>query len=100
MAYNLLQSIHLLSRAVTVFGEKCIKGISANSEKCTSNLEQSLALVTALVPAIGYDKAAALAKEAYESGKTVREVACKARILPESEINKILDEIVGSKGKA
>jgi fumarate hydratase class II len=100
MAYNLLQSIHLLSRAVTVFGEKCIKGISANFEKCTSNLEQSLALVTALVPAIGYDKAAALAKEAYESGKTVREVACKARGLPEREVNKILDEIVGSKGKA
>jgi fumarate hydratase class II len=100
MAYNLLQSIHLLSRAVMVFGEKCIKGISANIEKCTSNLEQSLALVTALVPAIGYDKAAALAKEAYETGKTVREVACKARVLPEREVNKILDEIVGGKGKA
>ncbi len=100
MAYNLLQSIHLLSRAVTVFGEKCIKGISANIEKCTSNLEQSLALVTAFVPAIGYDKAAAIAKEAYETGKIVREVACKARVLPEREVNKILDEIVGSKGKA
>ena len=100
MAYNLLQSIHLLSRAVTVFGEKCIKGISANIEKCTSNLEQSLALVTAFVPAIGYDKAAAIAKEAYETGKTVREVACKARVLPEREVNKILDEIVGGKGKA
>ncbi len=100
MAYNLLQSIHLLSRAVTVFGEKCIKGISANIEKCSSNLEQSLALVTAFVPAIGYDKAAAIAKEAYETGKTVREVACKARVLPEREVNKILDEIVGGKGKA
>ena len=99
MAYNLLQSIHLLSRAVTIFGEKCIKGISANLDKCTSNLEQSLALVTALVPAIGYDKAAALAKEAYETGKTVREVACKARILPEREVNKILDEMVRSKAK-
>jgi fumarate hydratase class II len=100
MAYNLLQSIYLLSRAVTVLGEKCIKGISANIEKCTSNLEQSLALVTAFVPAIGYDKAAAIAKEAYETGKTVREVACKARVLPEREVNKILDEIVGGKGKA
>jgi len=100
MAYNLLQSIYLLSRAVTVFGEKCIKRISANIEKCTSNLEQSLALVTAFVPAIGYDKAAAIAKEAYETGKTVREVACKARVLPEREVNKILDEIVGGKGKA
>ena len=85
MAYNLLQTIHLLSRAVTIFGEKCIKGISANIEKCTTNLEQSLALVTAL------------AKEAYETGKTVREVACKAWILPEREVNKILDEIVGRK---
>ena len=100
IAMNLLQSIHLLEGVITVFGEKCIKGISANLEKCTSNLEQSLALVTAFVPAIGYDKAAALAKEAYERGKTVREVACKARILPEREINKILDEIVGRKGKA
>jgi fumarate hydratase class II len=100
IALNLLQSIHLLEGAITTFGEKCIKGISPNLEKCTSNLEQSLALITAFVPAIGYDKAAALAKEAFESGKTVREVACKARILPEREINKILDEIVGSKGKA
>jgi fumarate hydratase class II len=100
IALNLLQSIHLLEGAITSFREKCIKGISANLEKCTSNLEQSLALVTALVPAIGYDKAAALAKEAYETGKTVREVASRARFLPEGEVNKILDEIVGSKKKA
>jgi fumarate hydratase class II len=100
IAMNLFQSMHLLEGAITVFGEKCIKGISANIEKCTSNLEQSLALVTAFVPAIGYDKAAALAKEGYETGKTVREVACKARVLPEREVNKILDEILGSKGKA
>jgi len=97
MAYNLLQSIQLLSRAVTVFGEKCIKGITANIKKCTSNLEKSLALVTALVPTIGYDKAATLAKEAYESGKTVREVALKAKILPEREINRILDGIIMGK---
>jgi len=97
MAYNLLQSIQLLSRAVTVFGEKCIKGITANIKKCTSNLEKSLALVTAFVPTIGYDKAAALAKEAYESGKTVREVALKAKILPEREINRILDGIIMGK---
>jgi fumarate hydratase class II len=100
IALNLLQSIDLLEGAITSFGQKCIKGISANFEKCTSNLEQSLALVTALVPAIGYDKAAALAKEAYEKGKTVREVVKRAGFLPETEINKILDEIVGSKGSA
>ena len=97
MAYNLLQSIQLLSRAVTVFEEKCIKGITANLKKCTSNLEQSLALATAFVPTIGYDKAAALAKEAYERGKTVREVALKAKILPEKEIHSILDGIIMGK---
>jgi len=95
IAHNLLQSIHLLGHAVTVFGEKCVKGISANPEKCTSNLEKSLALATALVPAIGYDRAAALAREAYETGKTVREAALEARVLPAEEINKIMDAIVG-----
>jgi fumarate hydratase class II len=97
IAYNLLQSIHLLDRAATAFEAKCVKGISANMEKCTSNLEQSLALATAFVPAIGYDRAAALAKEAYETGKTVRETALKSQILPVKEINRILDEIVGGK---
>jgi len=97
IAYNLLQSIHLLDRAATAFEAKCVKGISANMEKCTSNLEQSLALATAFVPAIGYDRATALAKEAYETGKTVRETALKSQVLPVKEVNRILDEIVGGK---
>ena len=97
MAHNLLQSIQLLSRAVTVFGKKCVQGISANLENCSANLEQSLALVTALVPAIGYDKAATLAKEAHERGETVREAARKTGILSDKEINRILDEIMGKK---
>ena len=97
IAYNLLQSIHLLDRAATAFEAKCVKGISANMEKCTSNLEQSLALATAFVPIIGYDRAAALAKEAYETGKTVRETALKSQVLPVKEVNRILDEIVGGK---
>ena len=100
IAYNLLQSIHLLDRAITSFEEKCVKDISANIKKCTSNLEQSLALATAFVPVIGYDTAAILAKEAYETGKTVREAALKSQILPEKEVNSILDKIVGSEGKS
>jgi fumarate hydratase class II len=59
-----------------------------NKEKCTLNLEQSLALATAFVPAIGYDKAASLAREAYEKNKTIREVAVEKRVLPEKEIHK------------
>ena len=99
IAYNLLQSIHLLARASNLFGEKCVKGISANPEKCASNLEKSLALATALVPEIGYDEAAALAKKAYETGETVRTMAIRGRVLPEEEINRILDEVVSGKGK-
>jgi fumarate hydratase class II len=95
MAYSLIQSIQLLAGAVRAFGEKCIRGIEANEGKCASNLEQSLALATAFVPAIGYDRAASLAKEAYEKKRTIREVALEKRVLSEEEIRKILDEIVG-----
>jgi fumarate hydratase class II len=99
MAYNLLQSIQLLDKAVTTFGERCIKGVSANIDKCTSNLEQSLALVTALVPILGYDKAADIAKEAFETGKTIREVAIEKGVMSENKINEILDAIITGQGK-
>ncbi|UCF57307.1 MAG: class II fumarate hydratase [Deltaproteobacteria bacterium] len=94
IAHNLLQSIDLLASATTALAEKCVDGIAANKERCASNLEQSLALATRLVPAVGYDKAAAVAKEAYEKKKTVREVALKNKVLPEEEINELLDEMV------
>ncbi|MEJ2725133.1 MAG: class II fumarate hydratase [Deltaproteobacteria bacterium] len=95
MAYNLLQSIALLGAAAKAFAEKCIQGITANEEKCTANLERSLALATAFVPHIGYDKAASLAKEAYTTNKTVREVAVDRGVVPEKEIHQILDKILG-----
>jgi len=94
MAHNLLQSIQLLSNASTILAEKTVLGISANREKCTANLEESLALCTGLVPVIGYDKAAAIAKEAYNEGKTVREVALSHGVLPEKELNKLLDDMI------
>ena len=75
IGYNLLQSIDLLSSASTVFAEKCVEGISANRDKCASTVEKSLAMATYLVPEIGYDRASALSKEAYETGETIREVA-------------------------
>ena len=97
VAYNLLQSIALLGAAVMALAEKCVQGVQANGEKCRANLEWSLALATAFVPAIGYDKAASLAKEAYDTNKTIREVAVQRRVLPEKEIQRILDKIVGEK---
>jgi len=90
IAYNLLQSITLLASTATVFSSKCIAGLSANREACAGYIEKSLALVTALVPEIGYDRAAAIAKKAYESGKTIREIAVAEKILPEDKINKLL----------
>ena len=83
IGYNLLQSIGLLSSAADLFAEKCIGGITANRGVCESNIENSLAMATYLVPHMGYDKAAAIAKRAYETGKTVREIVREAN-LPES----------------
>lgn len=91
MAYNLLQSIALQSSVTEVFAEKCIVGITANREACAGNIEKSLALVTGLVPEIGYDKAAAIAKKAYESGKTIREVAIEENILSPDKIDDLLN---------
>ena len=87
MAYNLLQSIDLLASAADVFVKKCIDGISANAETCAGYIEKSLALATGLVPKIGYDKAAAVSKKAYESGRTVREVVLEENILSEKEFD-------------
>ncbi len=63
IAYNLLQAITLLASSVDVLADKCIKGISANRDKCAAGIEKSLAMVTGLVPHIGYDKAADIAKK-------------------------------------
>jgi fumarate hydratase class II len=91
IAYNLLESIRLLASVTNVFSEKCIRGISANRETCAANIEKSLAMVTGLVPHIGYDKAAAIAKTAYETGKTIRGVALEENVLPADQLDEILD---------
>src|SRR5207248_9571385 len=75
MAYNLLQSIELLSRAARVFADRCVAGIEANKERCESLVEQSLAMCTSLAPIVGYDKAADIAKESFKTKKTGRQVA-------------------------
>lgn len=91
MAYNLLQSIELLATASNNFAAKCIEGIKANEERCKSLIEESLAMCTALAPEIGYEAAAKLAKEAYKSGKTVRQVAKEQKVLPEKRLTALLD---------
>jgi fumarate hydratase class II len=91
LAYNLLQSIGLLADAAAVLAEKCVRGISANREACATFIERSLALATGLVPRMGYDRAAEVAKKAYDSGRTIREVLMAEAILPKEEIDHLLD---------
>jgi len=90
-AYNLLQAIELLTNASRVFATRCIAGLEADTEKCRANIEQSLAMCTALAPEIGYDKAAKIAKVAYETGRTVREVALEISGLDKKRLNELLD---------
>jgi fumarate hydratase, class II len=89
-AYNLLQSISLLAAASRNFTEQCIKGIKATT-KGPEMVERGLAICTALAPIIGYDTAANISKEAYKTGKTIREVARERTNLSEGELDRILD---------
>jgi fumarate hydratase class II len=91
MAEALLESINLLAAALDTFTEKCLKGLEADAARCAELIEGSLAMCTSLVPVIGYDKSAALAKQAFKEGKTVRELALEQQLLPEKQLNELLN---------
>jgi fumarate hydratase class II len=91
MAYNLLQSIELLANGGRVFARHCVNGLEADVDRCESSVERSLAMCTALVPAIGYDKAAEIAKIAFETGRTVRESALEMSGLDKTKLEELLD---------
>ncbi len=92
MIYNLLQSIFLLSNVTRNFADRCIKGLKVNKEKIKSDLEKNLMLVTSLTPIIGYEAAAAVAHEAYKTGKTLKEVIIEKELISDEEIiDKTLD---------
>jgi fumarate hydratase class II len=93
MAHQQLESVRILAAAVRVFTERCVTGIGAERERAAAAIEQSLAMCTALAPVIGYDAAAAIAKESYATGKTVREIARARRVLPEDQLARILDPL-------
>jgi fumarate hydratase class II len=98
IAYDLLDSIHLLASASNLLVDRCILGLVANRERCAELVELSLAMVTALVPRIGYDAAAAIAKEALATGKTVRQVCLERRVLPPEELAEALDARAQTEG--
>jgi len=91
MAHNVLESIRLLAASARNFSDRCVSGIQANRDRANDAIEKSLAMCTALAPVIGYDAAAAIAKESYRTGKTVREVAREKKILPTKRLDQILD---------
>jgi fumarate hydratase class II len=91
MAYDLLQAIHLLAASAENFTRRCIAGLTADEARCRAMIEQSLAMCTALAPVIGYDNAAAIAKEAYRTGKTVREIAKARKLLSDNKLDELLD---------
>lgn len=93
IAHNLLQSIQLLSSAATVFAQKCIRGLTADERTCSENVDKSLALATYLVPDLGYDRASRIAKQAHETGRTVKEIAVEENILSEVDFNRLLKDL-------
>jgi fumarate hydratase class II len=91
IAFNFLQSVEILASACRLFADRCVRGITANVERCQSLVEQSFALVTALNERIGYDAAAAIARESVATGKTVRQLCIEKAVLPPHELDELLD---------
>jgi fumarate hydratase class II len=91
IAYNLLQSIHLLSNAVYNFSKRCIQGLKADHKRCEEMVEKSLALATALTPKIGYEEAARIVKKAYVQDKTIRQVIEEENLFSKEELKSLLD---------
>ena len=89
--YQLFESIFALNGAAESFAKDCVEGITANIDTCKENVEKSVGIITVLVPVIGYQKAAEIAKEALKTGTPVRELILRNKILKEEELDKILD---------
>ncbi len=91
LAHETLTAIALLRETALAFAERCVRGISANAERARYWIDWSLALVTPVATRIGYDKAAELAHRAYHEGRPIRDVLIEAALLPEDEIDRLLD---------
>jgi aspartate ammonia-lyase len=97
IAYRLLSSVETLRNACDVLRTRCVNGITANPERMRHFVEHSIGIVTALVPAIGYEKASAIAKEALESGRGVYEIVLERKLLSRAELDRLMnpDAMIG-----
>ncbi len=93
MAHCLHESIRCLANAIKIFNARCVAGIEADVARCRELVDKSLMLVTALNPHIGYDAAAAVAKEAYASGKTLREVVLAKKLMDAAALDQALEPL-------
>lgn len=91
ITHNVLFMVEIVTNAVRIFDERCVAGIEANEEMCAHWLERSPALVTALMPKIGYSAAAKLAKESLATGQTVKELVTERKVLEGTELEQVLD---------
>ena len=86
-----LDSVKLLANVSNVFVDKLLIGLEVNEARCRELIDQSLMMVTSLAPKIGYEKSAALAKEAFKTGKTIRQLCLDQNVLPAAELDELLD---------
>ena len=97
--HNILQSIEIMSDSARTFALYCIKGIKADKKRINYLLENSLMLITALAPKLGYDKAAKIAKAAHKNGTTLKDEVLKSGLITEKEYDKIMSPIKMTKPK-
>ncbi|OFV81653.1 MAG: aspartate ammonia-lyase [Acidobacteria bacterium RBG_13_68_16] len=90
IAFNLFQSLQMLTAAVSTLTSRCIRGITANAERCREMVDRSIGLVTAVVPVLGYEKASEIAQEALESGRSVREIILARGLLSADDLDELL----------
>jgi aspartate ammonia-lyase len=91
IAYRLLRGLVMLSRACDVLRERCVEGITANPERMRMFVEQSIGVVTALVPVLGYETTSAIAKESLETGKGVYDLVCDKGLMTRDQLDRLLN---------
>ncbi len=91
MIFNIVWMIEILKNALAVFDDKCVAGLIADEKKCRDYAEKSISIVTALNPIIGYARAAEIAKESVKTHRSIMDVIRSKNIMPEKELNKVLD---------
>ncbi len=91
MAFNLLQSVNILTNALRVFAGRCVRGITANRERCREMVDNSVCIVTALSPHLGYGMSSAIAKQAMQQGRKVRDIVLEKQLMSAEKLDKILD---------